>query len=372
MFYRARATTMELLTAHGPLRAPCYIPDATRGFVRSLDASDLETVGIPALMINAYHLMTRPGIRVVQRLGGLHAFAGWPGPIVTDSGGFQVFSLIRQNAKHGQIRDNEIIFRPPDGDKLILTPEKVVQAQLRLGADVLVALDDCTGPEAPADEQRRAVDRTVAWARRARDELARQLAQRRTEGPPPILVGPIQGGNDAGLRRDCALALIDAGFTAFGFGGWPLDEQGALQLEMFALLHELLPATAPLFALGVGKPEHLAAITALGRPAVFDSSLPTRDARHHRLYRFREAPAPAPVPTGPGFYERLYILDKKHATDHEPISPHCDALCCRRYSRGFLHHLFKCDDPLAFRLATLHNLRFYTQLVERLQAHGAG
>ncbi|MCH9688966.1 MAG: queuine tRNA-ribosyltransferase family protein, partial [Deltaproteobacteria bacterium] len=258
---------MELLTAHGPLRAPCYIPDATRAFVRSVDASDLETVGIPALMINAYHLMTRPGIRVVQRLGGLHAFAGWSGPIVTDSGGFQVFSLIRQNPKYGQIREHEIIFRPGDGrDKLILTPEKVVQTQFRLGADVMVALDDCTGPEAPAEEQQRAVDRTVAWAKRARDEFDRQLAQRSGDGPPPVLVAPIQGGNDVELRRHCAQALLDAGLTTFGFGGWPLDEDGKLQLDMFAALHELLPLDAPLFALGVGKPEHLSAVTALGRP----------------------------------------------------------------------------------------------------------
>ncbi|MEX1369159.1 MAG: tRNA guanosine(34) transglycosylase Tgt [Nannocystaceae bacterium] len=362
---------MEIPTAHGPLRAPCYIPDATRGFVRSVDASDLQAVGVPALMINAYHLMTRPGIRVVQRLGGLHQFAGWSGPIVTDSGGFQVFSLIRENPKHGQIRDNEVVFRPPDGrDKLILTPEKVVQTQFRLGADVMVALDDCTGPEAPADEQRRAVDRTVAWARRALEEFERQLAQRRPEGPPPMLVAPIQGGNDVALRRECAQALVDAGLTAFGFGGWPLDEQGALQLPMFEALHALLPATAPLFALGVGKPEHLVAITALGRPAVFDCSLPTRDARHHRLYRFR-APLPDGLPPpGTGFYERMYILDKKHATADEPISPYCDALCCRRYSRGYLHHLFRCEDSLALRLATLHNLRFYTQLSEHLQAHG--
>ncbi|MCA9648592.1 MAG: queuine tRNA-ribosyltransferase family protein [Myxococcales bacterium] len=363
---------MEITTAHGPLRAPCYIPDATRGFVRSVDASDLEAVGIPGLMINAYHLMTRPGIRVVQRLGGLHAFAGWSGPIVTDSGGFQVFSLIRENPKHGQIRDHEVIFRPPDGrDKLVLTPEKVVQTQFRLGADVMVALDDCTGPEAPPDEQRRAVDRTVAWAKRAREEWQRQLAQRRSEGPPPILVAPVQGGNDAGLRRECAQALLDAGLTAFGFGGWPLDEEGALQLEMFALLHELLPATAPLFALGVGKPEHLVAITALGRPAVFDCSLPTRDARHHRLYSFRHALPDGPLTAGPGFYEKLYILDKKHATADEPISPSCDALCCRRYGRGYLHHLFRCEDPLALRLASLHNLRFYSQLCEHLREHGA-
>ncbi|MEM9454057.1 MAG: tRNA guanosine(34) transglycosylase Tgt [Myxococcota bacterium] len=363
---------MELSTAHGSLRAPCYIPDATRGFVRSVDASDLEAVGIPALMINAYHLMTRPGIRVVQRLGGLHAFAGWSGPIVTDSGGFQVFSLIRQNPKHGQIRDREIVFRPPDGrDKLILTPEKVVQTQFRLGADVMVALDDCTGPEAPVDEQRRAVDRTVAWARRAREEFERQLEQRCPEGPPPTLVAPIQGGNDAALRRECGQALLDAGLRAFGFGGWPLDEQGQLQLEMFEVLHQLLPRDAPLFALGVGRPDHLVAITALGRPAVFDSSLPTRDARHHRLYRFCEPLPEGPLTAGASFYERLYILDKKHAMAQEPISPFCDALCCRRYSRGYLHHLFRCDDPLAWRLATLHNLRFYTRLVEHLQRHGA-
>ncbi|MCA9706233.1 MAG: queuine tRNA-ribosyltransferase family protein [Myxococcales bacterium] len=363
---------MEIQTAHGPLRAPCYIPDATRGFVRSVDASDLEAVQIPALMINAYHLMTRPGIRVVQRLGGLHAFAGWSGPIVTDSGGFQVFSLIRQNPKHGQIRDHEIVFRPPDGrDKLILTPEKVVQTQFRLGADVMVALDDCTGPQAPADEQQRAVDRTVAWARRAQQEFERQLEQRRTDGPPPILVAPIQGGNDAELRRACGQALLDAGLGAFGFGGWPLDEGGQLQLEMFAVLHELLPAHAPLFALGVGKPDHLVAITALGRPAVFDSSLPTRDARHHRLYRFREPLPAGPLPAAADFYEGRDILGKKHATDRDPVCPHCDALCCRRYGRGYLQHLFRCDDPLAWRLATLHNLRFYTRLVEHLQHHGA-
>lgn len=363
---------MEIETAHGPLRAPCYIPDATRGFVRSADASDLEAVGIPALMINAYHLMTRPGIRVVQRLGGLHRFAGWSGPIVTDSGGFQVFSLIRQNAKHGQIRDNEIVFRPPDGrDKLILTPEKVVQTQFRLGADVMVALDDCTGPEAPPAEQRRAVDRTVAWAKRAQTEFGRQLRQRNTSTTPPVLVAPIQGGNDQQLRRDCANALLDLDYTAFGFGGWPLDEQGQLQLEMFGVLHELLPKAAPLFALGVGKPDHLAAVTALGRPAVFDSSLPTRDARHHRLYRWRQFPDQAPLPATRDFYERVYILDKKHATADAPISEHCDALCCRRYSRGYLHHLFRCEDPLALRLATLHNLRFYTQLCTHLQTHGA-
>ena len=207
-----------------------------------------------------------------------------------------------------------------------------------------------------------------------------QPSQTFKEGRRPLTLFHQPGFRDLQfqtLRRETAVgenraqALLDAGLTAFGFGGWPLDEEGALQLEMFALLHELLPATAPLFALGVGKPEHLVAITALGRPAVFDCSLPTRDARHHRLYSFRHALPDGPLTAGPGFYEKLYILDKKHATADEPISPSCDALCCRRYGRGYLHHLFRCEDPLALRLASLHNLRFYSQLCEHLREHGA-
>jgi queuine tRNA-ribosyltransferase len=357
-------------TAHGVLQTPAYIPDATRGVVRTLDAADLESVRIPAIMVNSFHLASRPGVRAVQQLGGLHRFTGWSGPIVSDSGGFQVFSLIRQDAKFGVIREHEIIFRDEEGGKLVLTPEKCVQDQFRLGADIMMALDDCTGPESPPEEQRAASRRTVQWARRAREEFDRQVEQRRLSGPPPLLVAPVQGGYDTEVRAECAAGLLDAGYRAFGFGGWPLDAEGTLQLEMFRFLSQALPPEAPFFALGVGKPDHLVAITDLGRAAVFDSSLPTRDARHHRLYRFTGDPGQITLRPGGPFYEKLYILDKQHAVSSQPISPFCDALCCRRYATGYLQHLFRCDDPLASRLATIHNLRFYTQLIARLRERG--
>jgi queuine tRNA-ribosyltransferase len=363
---------MEIATAHGPILAPTYIPDATRAVVRTLDASDLEAVGIEALMVNSYHLMQRPGISTVSRLGGLHRFMGWSRPIVTDSGGFQVLSLIRENPAFGTIRPNEIVFRPPDrDDKVVLTPEKVIQNQFRLGSDVMIALDDCTGLEASPDEQALSVERTIRWGRRAREEYERQVNARR-DGTTPVLVAPVQGGSSADLRRTCAQGLMDAGFTAFGFGGWPIHDDGELQVEMFRLLSEVLPAEAPFFALGVGRPDHLVTVTAMGRPAVFDSSLPTRDARHHRLYRFRPGTTDDDLVPGSSFYERMYIMDRAHERDPEPISETCDALCCRRYGRAYIQHLFRCDDPLARRLATLHNLRFFTQLVDRLRRRYPG
>lgn len=355
----------EIATKHGQLRPPLFMPDATRGAVRCIGAEDLEHVDIRALMVNSYHVMMRPGTRVISRYGGLHGFIGWDRPIVTDSGGFQVFSLIRQDPKLGTIRPKGVLFRHPEtGDKLVLTPEKSIQTQFRLGSDVMVALDDCTSVDLSDSEQQLAVDRTIAWGRRAHEEFERQLAARKDdERGVPVLVGVVQGGRVPELRRECAAALVDAGYQAFGYGGWPIDSEGVLQLEMFALLRECLPEGAPFFALGVGKPEHLVAISELGLRGVFDSSLPTRDARHHRLYAFTSAEGLAAP-----FYEHVYIADKNQAGRVEPVSSYCDAVCCRRYSAGYLHHLIKVDDPLAKRLCTIHNLRFYAQLCERLHA----
>lgn len=356
--------TNSLETPHGSLPTPTFLPDATRGSVRATDSEAVAGVGVRALMINAFHLMIRPGADRVRRLGGLHRFTGWDGPIVTDSGGFQAMSLIRENPNQGSVRSDGLVYKVPASERKIrLTPEKCIQVQFHLGSDVMIALDDCTHPDEPPDVQRKSVERTLAWARRCREEFERQVDGRRL-ALAPRLVGVVQGGSDLALRRECAEALAELGYDAFGFGGWPVDAAGVFQIEPFALLAEVLPAEAARFALGVGKPEHVVAVARTG-PYVFDCTLPTRDARHHRLYTFVQDPERG-LPEDASFYRCLYILDAEHASDPEPLEAGCDCPCCRRYSRAYLHHLFKVEDAAALGLATLHNLRFYMRLVEAL------
>ena len=337
--------------------------------MRGLDADDVRSAGIDVLMVNSFHLMLRPGIRTIQRLGGLHRFMGWDGPICTDSGGFQALSLIRQNPKNGSLHKTGLIFRHPHtGKKVKLTPEKTVTDQLALGTDVVICLDDCPDPADSYDDQARSVDRTIAWARTCRETFDRVLDGRRDDGAVrPKLVGVVQGGDHHDLRRRCAEALVDIGFDAYGFGGWPIDDDGVLRYELFELVHGLVPAGVPRFALGVGKPEHLARITALGGDWVFDCSLPTRDARHRRVFVFAEGFGgdDTLVPGSP-FYRPLYLQDDKHGGDDGPLDASCDCRACTRYSRAYLHHLFKVKDTAAERLATIHNLRFYARLVARL------
>ena len=355
-----------LVTRRGTFPVPTFLPDATRAGVRGASSQDLRDVGIEGVVVNAFHLLRRPGARVVQAAGGIHRFMDWHGPILSDSGGFQVWSLIRQDPSRGVIRDNEVIFREPEtGEKWNLTPERVIGMQLQLGSDILVCLDDCTDAEAPVAEQERSVERTVRWARRSREELDRQLAQRR-DADPPRLFAVVQGGGIESLRRQCATELAAIGFDGFGFGGWPLSTDGSLLAEPMRWVAESLPAGAAKHALGVGRPDHVVTAAALGY-SMFDCALPTRDARHGRLYAFREgwsARRPAP---GDHFYRAVRIHDQPFRVDHGPIEDGCDCPVCARYSAAYLHHLFKVGDISAERLATLHNLRFYVRLFELLR-----
>ncbi|HBY45771.1 MAG TPA: tRNA guanosine(34) transglycosylase Tgt [Chloroflexi bacterium] len=358
----ARAT---LTTRRGEIAMPAFLPDATRAVVRGVTSSDLVEVGTPALVVNAFHLLRRPGVRVVQAHGGIHAFMGWDRPVLSDSGGFQVYSLIRQNPDYGVIRANEVIFREPDtGEKWTLTPERVIQIQFQLGSDIVVCLDDCTDVGAGLDEQERAVERTIRWARRCREEYNRLAGQMKRE-QPPLIFAVVQGGGSEALRRACAQALVEIGFDGFGFGGWPLDADGALLTDVLGWVADALPPDAPKHALGIGSPAHVVTARALGY-TTFDSSFPTRDARHNRLYVFQpDFPERAPRP-GERFYRTLYILDADYRADREPVDPGCDCPLCRTYSRAYLHHLFKIGDAAGERLATLHNLRFYARLLAAL------
>lgn len=359
-----------LETRRGMLAVPTFLPDATRAGVRGVSSEDLRDIGIEGLVVNAFHLLRRPGARVVQAAGGVHRFMDWDGPILSDSGGFQVWSLIRQDPKRGVIRDNEVIFREPStGEKWNLTPERIIGIQLQLGADIVVCLDDCTDADAPESEQERSVERTVRWARRCREELDRRATLRR--GELPRIFAVVQGGGVESLRRQCAAELAAIGFDGYGFGGWPLASDGSLLAEPMRWVAESLPASVPKHALGVGRPDHIVRAFGLGY-SIFDSALPTRDARHGRLYAFRPGWASRRPEPGDDFFRTIRIHDPEWRVAHEPLEESCDCHVCLRHTSAYLHHLFKVGDASAERLATLHNLRFYVRLFSLLRGAAGG
>lgn len=353
----------ELATLHGAVRLPAFFPDATYGAIRAAGFDDAIAAGVPGLVMNTFHLYQRPGAKLVKALGGLHRFCGWPGAILTDSGGFQLFSLIRENPSYGEIRAGEIIFRPDSGGKLTFTPEKCIQAQFQLGSDILMALDLCTHPDDPEDAQRRSVELTVAWAGRCRREFDKLASGR---GEKPLLFGIVQGGGDRALRLECGERLRAIGFDGFGFGGWPLRADGTLHEESLRYAAEAMDPEKPRYAMGVGRPEEIVRCFDMGY-TLFDCVIPTREARHQRLYAFREGcDRPEALRSGP-FYRFHYCLDDVHARDPRPVDEGCDCPLCARLSRAYLHHLFKLGDAQAMRLATAHNLRFYQRLMALLR-----
>jgi len=365
---------------HGALTLPVFLPDATRGVVRAVDSADLENVGIEGLVMSAFHLMQHPGSTTVKALGGLHAMSGWRRPIITDSGGFQAYSMIRQNAKFGSLSDKGITYRPDAKSKVLLTPEKSVQLQMSYGADVVICLDDCTHPEDTDDNQRESVRRTIAWAKRCKAEFERLGEESRRSGGAeerrkkintdsvtsvvkPLLFGVVQGGSSKELRKECAEALLaEGGFDGFGYGGWPLDRKGELVRDMIGYTRELIPRKFPMHALGIGHPNSIVECVKMGYD-IFDSALPTRDARRGRLMTWTNAEHTFTDK----WWRYIYIEDDKHKKDDKPISEYCDCPTCQRYSRGYLHHLFKVKDVTFMRLATLHNLRFMVQLMGQIR-----
>ncbi|HXI17361.1 MAG TPA: tRNA guanosine(34) transglycosylase Tgt, partial [Chloroflexota bacterium] len=266
---------------------------------------------------------------------------------------------------------NEVIFKEPTtGEKVLLTPEKCIQIQFQLGSDIVMCLDDCTSAEDAVSEQERSVERTVRWAKRCRTEFDKLVSGRNAAGKRPLLFGVVQGGASETLRRQCATDLAEIGFDGFGYGGWPIAPDGSLLSDMMGLVAEVTPAGAALHALGVGRPDHVVRAFALGY-TIFDCALPTRDARHHRLYAFLPGKHGGPFQADTKFYEAVYILDQTHANDFGPVDAMCDAPCCTRYSKAYLRHLFKIEDAAALRLASMHNLRFYTRLIEGLRRQRA-
>ena len=365
----------SLTTPHGDLPLPAFLPDATRGVVRAVDADDVRDAGIDALMVNTLHLSSQPGISVVKDAGGIHRFSGWEGPIASDSGGFQVLSLASGGPKGVRVSAKGLSYKPEGQSKRRqLTPEKCIQYQVQLGADILFCLDHCPPTGADAASHRESVEHTVEWAKQCKEALEKRypISGVRSQisdspsgsrfsdpGSRPLLFAVVQGGDDPSLRTECAERLLRIGFDGFGFGGWPIADDGGL-VEAVGQVAELLPDDVPIHGLGIGKPENVVAAWRMGYHT-FDCTLPTRDARQGRLYQSTSKPFT-------GDYVYLHIEKERYSRDHASLDEGCDCVTCARYSRAYLHHLFSIGESAGARLATIHNLRFYGRLIEKLRA----
>jgi queuine tRNA-ribosyltransferase len=405
-------------------------------------------LGTQLLLGNTYHLWLRPGIKIIKRAGGLHKFMNWDGPILTDSGGYQVFSLENkiknQNAKikmtdknshpvgghpkgekfendNGlvassvKITDEGAEFRDPfDGQKHFLTPEKSIEIQLTLGSDIIMVLDECPPYPATRKQVEQAVERTTAWAIRCKKHFTAQIQKSKipglalaprprpslTEGGRPragknqndksklknknarrpLLFGIVQGGVYKDLRQRSVKEILAVGFDGYAIGGVAVGEPRKYMHKVLEYVLPWLPEDKPRYLMGLGRPEEIAAAARAGID-MFDCVIPTREARHGRLYKFKN-PRPRPSLAEGGqnakckiimqnakFYETLQIDKIVFAKDMRPLDANCDCYTCQNYSRAYLRHLFKTSEPLALRLATIHNLKFYLQLMENLRQH---
>ncbi len=343
----------EFMTRRGLVRTPTFMPDGTRGVVKSLLPEQVAATGVQVVLANTYHLHLAPGEQVIKDLGGLHAFGGWQGPILTDSGGFQVFSL----NKLRKITEEGVMFKHPiTGEKRLITPETSMQIQLALGADMIVAFDHLTGlDESSRTKTLEAYERTHRWLDRCTAEFKR-LTAHVTPSERPLLFGVVQGGMDLELRRK-SLELVQASdVDGIAIGGLSVGET---QAEMFAVLADLAPrydTDRPRFLLGVGVPADLRFAYEHGIDMA-DCVLPTRNARHGTVWGAAD--------------EKMHLTNAQYVQDPSPIDPACDCYTCAQgFSRAFLRHQFKVNEPLAGSLASIHNLRYLTRLCQGYQNQG--
>jgi len=341
------ARTGWVHTARGSYPTPAFMPVGTRGTVKALDSRDLEALGAEVVLANAYHLMLRPGADAVAALGGLHRFSGWAGHTLTDSGGYQVHSL------GPSVDDDGVTFASVyDGARIRITPESAVEAQGLIGADIQMVLDVCATLPATPEVLRLAVDRTAAWAVRARRHHLRLDAK--PEGQ--ALFGIVQGGIDPALRKESALRTTDLDFDGYGVGGLSVGEPRPAMLEALAATIPHLPPDRPRYLMGVGDPVGLIEAVALGIDQ-FDCVAPTRMARHGSML------------TAGG---RLNLRNAVYARDDGPLDTSCRCGTCATYSRGYLRHLLLVGEPTAWRLLSIHNLAFVLGLMTEARSAIAG
>ena len=333
----ARRGRMHL--PRGSVETPAFMPVGTYGTVKGVTPEELEAVGTRVVLGNTFHLWLRPGTEIIERHGGLHGFMGWDGPILTDSGGFQVYSLGRLR----RVTEEGVHFRSPvNGDRVFMGPEESMAVQRALGSDIVMIFDECPAYPAERAEVRRSMELSLRWAERSR----------RAHGDhPSALFGIVQGGVHPDLRRASLEGLQGIGFDGYAVGGLSVGEPAAERDAVLEALEPQLPADRPRYLMGVGKPEDLVECVRRGMD-LFDCVIPTRNARNGFLF------------TSTGL---VRLRNSRYRTDTGPVDPECDCYTCRRYSRAYLKHLDRCGEMLGARLATLHNLRYYQRLMAGLR-----
>jgi queuine tRNA-ribosyltransferase len=350
----------QLHLPHQTVETPVFMPVGTAGTVKAVPQDTLESLNAQIILGNTYHLYLRPGHEAIRRMGGLHRFMSWPRALLTDSGGFQVYSLTQLR----KVTDEGVRFRSHlDGSSHFFTPEHSMDVQIALGADIAMAFDECT--EYPADRARaeESLRLTMGWARRSLDHFRAHQDEvvwhDELEGRTQSLFGIVQGGTYTDLRRESAERLIEMEFDGYAIGGLSVGEPRHLTLEMIAEVLPLLPVDKPRYVMGVGYPDEIEQYARLGVD-MMDCVLPTRAARHGLLF------------TSEG---RINIKNKKYAEDQNPPDPACECMVCRRYSRAYLRHLMQCGEPLAGTLNSIHNLAYYLGIMQRVRSSlhtGAG
>jgi queuine tRNA-ribosyltransferase len=335
------ARTGRLRLPHGTVDTPAFMPVGTNATVKAMRPEDLETIGFDLILSNAYHLYLRPGIEVIRVAGGLHRFMGWGRNILTDSGGFQVFSL----ASHRKVEEDGVLFQSHiDGSRHKLTPENVVDIQMTLGSDIMMPLDECTAPNTSREAAQEAVEHTTRWARRSRAQWASGAG----EG---VLFGIIQGNFYSELRRRSALELLELELPGYAIGGLSVGEPFEVFRELLFYTTALIPERQPRYLMGVGTPQYILEAVEAGVD-LMDCVLPTRSARNAQAFTLG----------GP-----LNLRNESLRLDELPIEPDCGCQTCRRHSRAYLRHLFKTREILAAMLATYHNLHFLHDLMASIR-----
>lgn len=333
------ARRASLNFTRGEVQTPAFMPVGTYGTVKAMTPEELTGLGAQIILGNTFHLWLRPGTEVIQAHGDLHDFIHWPGPILTDSGGFQVYSL----GKMRKITEQGVHFRSPvDGAKVFMGPEESMQIQLKLGSDIAMIFDECTPYPATEQEARCSMELSLRWAQRSK------LAH---EGNPNALFGIVQGGVYEPLREHSLNGLVDIGFDGYAVGGLSVGEPPEDRWRVLDFLADKLPADKPRYLMGVGTPEDIVEAVLRGID-MFDCVMPTRNARNGYLFVHEGV---------------VKIKNAMHEKDINPLDPHCDCYTCQNYSRSYLRHLFRCNEILASRLNTIHNLYYYQTLMRNIR-----
>ena len=338
-----KARLGELKFKRGVVRTPAFMPVGTYGTVKGLSPEEVKDIGADIILGNTFHLWLRPGCEIMRKHGDLHGFMQWDKPILTDSGGFQVFSL----GKLRKLKEEGCYFKNPiNGDNIFLSPEISMQIQEALGSDIVMVLDECTPYPATHEEAEKSMRLSLRWARRSKDEFVRL-------GNPNSLFGIIQGSVYEDLREESLKGLLEIGFDGYAIGGLAVGEEKKDMHHVLDFITDRMPQDKPRYLMGVGKPQDILSAVLRGVD-MFDCVMPTRNARNAHLF------------TSKGV---IKLRNAKYRDDTAPLDEECDCYTCRHYSRSYLHHLDKCGEMLGARINTIHNLRFYQRLMEKIRMH---